>query len=92
MKTNTFIIDHETRNVNLTIRALGKLKTTQACQFSGQYHQDPDYCQVYVETVLTEEQLDHWLWSTKSVGDYVGVCDTENRDVVGTELFTPNEY
>ena len=81
---NAFIIDHETHNVNKTIRVLGKRKDVKACQFSGVYHQDNSYCQVYVETEMTEDVLDHWLWKTKSVGDYVGIVPTENRDEIGT--------
>lgn len=80
---NTFIIDHDTHNVNLTIRALGKLKTTKACQFNGVYCNEPESCQIYVETEMTESGLDDWLWRSKIVGDYIGVVTTENRDEIG---------
>ena len=84
---NAFIIDHETRNVNQTIMALGDLKTTKACLFYGQYHEDESYCRIYVETTWSESELDTWLWSTKAVGDYVGVCETENFNHAGTKVF-----
>ncbi|KKN72383.1 hypothetical protein LCGC14_0410940 [marine sediment metagenome] len=81
---SAFIIDHETHNVNKTIRLLGRRKNVRACQFFGQYREDLGLCQIYVETDMNEGTLDHWLWATKSVGDYIAVCETENRDTVGT--------
>lgn len=69
---NKFILDHETATYKQTLYALNQLKNTTAT-FNGVYHADQSYCQIIVETDKTEEQLDHWLWSTKQVGDYVGI-------------------
>jgi len=87
----TFIIDHKTRNANVTIRLLGKRKDVMACQFHGLYYEDKECCQIYVATTMTEDELDHWLWVTKSVGNYIGVVETEDMDLVGTETYKPDE-
>ena len=86
---NAFILDHETHNVNKTIRVLGKRKDCKACQFYGLYHADKGYCQVYIETEMSEYELDNWLWSTMSVGDYVGLVETDLLDLCGTATFMP---
>jgi hypothetical protein len=70
-----FIIDHYTYNYKKTLYALNRLKGTTA-EFNGVYNFDSECCQLLVETDKTEEELDHWLWSRKTVGDYIGVVAT----------------
>jgi hypothetical protein len=67
-----FIIDHYTYDYKKTLYALNRLKSTTA-KFNGVYNYCPECCQLLVETDKTEEELDHWLWSRKTVGDYIGV-------------------
>lgn len=55
------------------IARLAKLDSVVSVVFGGVYREDPTYAQVHVETFMTEDELDHWLWATKHGCDYVGV-------------------
>lgn len=78
---NKFILDHYTKGYKKTLSALNRRKNTTAT-FNGEYHFCPENCQIIVETDMTEEQLDHWLWSSKSVGDYVGIVQIKMDEEV----------
>ena len=73
-----FIVDHWTHEHKKTLNALNRLKGTTAT-FNGTYREDPNCCQLLVETDKTEEELDHWLWSRKGIGEYIGVVPTEQQ-------------
>lgn len=78
---NKFIVDHYTYDYKKTLYAINRRKNTTAT-FNGVYYQDKECCQLIVETDMTEEELDHWLWSTKSVGDYIGIVPIINETKV----------
>lgn len=74
-----YIIDMRTKDQNKTIAALRMLKTTLDVQDGGMYHQDNSYSQIWLESVLTEDQIDDWLY--RRGFDYVGVVeDTRTED------------
>jgi hypothetical protein len=66
-----YIIDMHTKDQNKTIAALRKLKTTLDVQDGGVYWQDDNYSQIWLESVLTEDQIEDWLY--RRGFDYVGV-------------------
>jgi hypothetical protein len=67
-------IDVQTRDIKVVMRRLGRLKSTESIASGGAYREDQSYSQVHVDTSMSEDELDHWLWKTKGV-DYVGVFD-----------------
>jgi len=70
---NKFIIDTETKGHKEIIRRLNRLKSTIDLVDNGYYRQIPECSKVTIETTLTEEQLEDWLWENNFY--YVGVCD-----------------
>lgn len=71
-ETKAFIIDVQTCDAKATFRRLEKLKSTVFIRDNGAYCHCNECSQIYIETLLTEEELDHWLWATKGV-NYIGV-------------------
>lgn len=65
-------IDVETRCASALVRRLGQLKTTFNISNAGAYREDPSYTQVWVDTRMTEDELEDWLYRAKGI-DYVGV-------------------
>lgn len=65
-------IDVETRCASALVRKLGQLKTTFNISNAGAYREDPGYTQVWVDTRMTEEEMEDWLYRAKGI-DYVGV-------------------
>lgn len=72
-----FIIVIETYDKNRAIGRLSKLKSTIMVEDGGMYHMDKSYSQIWIESKMTEDELDHWLW--KNGLDYVGVV-TKKED------------
>lgn len=73
-------IDVETRCVANLKKRLGDLKTTFALHNAGAYREDPAYTQIWVDTRMTEEQLEEWLYRAKGI-DYVGVWERREDQV-----------
>lgn len=71
-ETKAFIIDVQTCDAKATFRRLEKLKSTEYIRDNGMYCHCNECSQIYIETTMTEEELDHWLWATKGV-NYIGV-------------------
>jgi len=71
-ETKAFIIDVQTCDAKATFRRLEKLKSTVFIRDNGAYCHCNECSQIYIETTMTEEELDHWLWATKGV-NYIGV-------------------
>jgi len=69
---NSLGIDCETKGKALIIRRLNALKSVLSASDGGVYHQDANYSQIHVETTMTEDELDHWLWSSKANFAYLG--------------------
>ncbi|MDH1555929.1 hypothetical protein N5E86_15860 [Stutzerimonas stutzeri] len=65
-------IDVETHCANALVRRLAQLKTTFNISNAGAYREDPGYTQVWVDTRMTEEKLEDWLYRAKGI-NYVGV-------------------
>ena len=62
---NRFIIDCNTKGKLEGINRLEKLKSTIDIQDGGEYRHCPEYSQLWIDTTLTESQLEQWLWKTK---------------------------
>lgn len=71
-----YIIDTNTKGHKLIVRRLSSLKSTIAIQDNGQYNYCPECSQLSVESTLTEDELDNWLW--KNNLDYIGVVENDN--------------
>lgn len=71
-----YIIDTKTKGHKLILRRLNRLKSTISIQDNGQYSYCPYYSQLSVESTLSEDELDNWLW--KNNLDYIGVVPDGN--------------
>lgn len=65
-------IDVETRCASALVRKLEQLKSTMSVINAGSYREDPGCAQVWVDTRMTEAELEDWLYRAKGI-DYVGV-------------------
>lgn len=59
-------------DANFLVRRLWKLKRTFYIEGPFSYNQDEYHAQVWVDTTMTEEALENWLWKTKGIA-YLGV-------------------
>lgn len=56
-------IDVESYGAGLLISKLRRLKTTHNIRNMGRYRHDPSWTMLYIDTELTEEELDEWLYN-----------------------------
>ena len=70
-------IDVATRDVAKLCRRLNRLASVISATDGGVYWQDQTYSQVHVETSMTEEQLDEWLYNVCHGADYYGTFSRE---------------
>ena len=69
---NKIGIDVKTSDAQKLISALWKLDgIVETVVNGGAYREDPYHCQVHLETIWTEEQVETWLYESSPV-DYVG--------------------
>jgi len=73
-------IDVETCCASALVRRLAQLKTTFNISNAGAYREDPGYTQVWVDTRMTEDELEDWLYRAKGI-DYVGVWQRREDQV-----------
>ena len=78
--THRLGIDVETRCASALARRLAPLKTTMSVIKAGAYREDPGYTQVWVDTRMTEDELEDWLYRAKGI-DYVGVWQRREDQV-----------
>lgn len=64
---NSLGIDCETKGKALIIRRLSALKSTISASDGGVYREDANCSQIHLETTMTEDELEHWLWSSKAM-------------------------
>lgn len=62
-KVNSLGIDVATHGVRLLISKLLNVKSVKAVSAGGVYHMDNSISQVLVETTMTEDELDDWLYN-----------------------------
>lgn len=72
---NSLGIDVKTKDAKRLVGRLKRLKSTLSVCDGGEYFfpNATGYSQVHIETSMTEEQLDNWLWRVKHGCEYVGV-------------------
>lgn len=63
LKVNSLGIDVSTDGVKLLISKLINLKSVQDVIDGGMYHMDKTISQVLVETTMTENELDDWVYN-----------------------------
>jgi len=73
---NTIGIDCMSLGVNKLIRRLEKLKKVFTVTNCGKYRQDESYSQLRIETLMTEDDVDTWLYRFSPI-DYVGTFTVE---------------
>jgi hypothetical protein len=73
--TNWVGIDVRTKDANKLLAQLKKLKSTKDFTGPYAYHEDGSYAQIRIQTTMTEDQVDLWLYSTKHGADYIGTFD-----------------
>lgn len=71
-----YIIDTKTLGHKCIVRRLSRLKSTIFVTDNGRYNNCPECSQLSVESTLTEDALDNWLW--KNNLDYIGVVENGN--------------
>lgn len=69
---NNFGIDVQTEDVKKLIGKLNRLTTTVDIGNAGMYHQDKGYSIVWINTKLTKDELEDWLYNYSHC-NYVGV-------------------
>lgn len=65
------LIDAETKGAKKIISRLKRLESTVSVEFNGCYHADNNYCQIAIQTKLSIDALEHYLWLNNF--DYIGV-------------------
>lgn len=58
-------IDVATRDKDLIIARLNRLKSTTQCEDGGMYHFDQSLSQIHIQTTMNECELDDWLYRIK---------------------------
>lgn len=71
-------IDVRTAHVCKLVSRLKRLKSTASAEHGGVYREDLSYSQVHIDTTMTEDELDAWLYAGKGI-DYVGVFTRSNH-------------
>jgi len=69
-----YILDAHTSSKTKIINRLRKLKSTVRVIDNGAYKEDAFFSQIYIESRLTEEQLDRWLYEVKGI-EYAGLVE-----------------
>ncbi len=69
-----YILDAHTSSKTKIINRLRKLKSTVKVIDNGAYKEDVFFSQIYIESRLTEEQLDRWLYEVKGI-EYAGLVE-----------------
>lgn len=72
---NLYTIDVETHDANALYHRLKKLKSTVAVEKPSQYRQDRSYSQVRLDSSLSFEKLERWLYNSNL--DYVGAVERQ---------------
>lgn len=62
-KINSLGIDVATNGIKLLISKLINIKSVKAVSDGGMYHMDKTISQVHIETTMTEDQLDDWIYN-----------------------------
>jgi hypothetical protein len=86
LMVNTIGMDVQTNRAKAVVRALRRLKSTVAVEEAGAYREAEEYCQIYVRTTKTEEELDGWADGTKLGQFIVGfftVSESRQRELFG---------
>lgn len=58
-------IDVESRGAGLLISKLRRLKTTHNIRNMGRYTNDPSWTMLYIDTEMTEDEMDAWLYGCR---------------------------
>lgn len=66
-------IDVWTKDARKLRTRLKRLKSTISVEDGGMYREGPEYSQIHITTIMTQDELDHWLWATKHGCGCVGV-------------------
>lgn len=74
MNVHQFGIDVETRHAKVLVERLIRLPSTKAVRDAGPYWHCRAFSQVHIDTTMTEQELDSWLfhWNQRAI-DVVGV-------------------
>ena len=70
LMVNTIGMDVQTNMARAVVRALRRLKSTVAVSRGDIYRNAEEYCQIYVRTTKTEEEMDAWADGTR-LGQFI---------------------
>jgi len=68
---NLLGVDAYTRTARTLYTHLRRLKSTVSIAKPDPYREYPSFCQIRINTTMTEAELNNWLWKTKHSADYV---------------------
>lgn len=79
---NRLAVDVKTNDVKRLVGRLKRLKSVIAVRDGGAYWSAPFYSQVWVDTEMSEADLDDWLYRVNHGCEYVGVFERRKGDDV----------
>ena len=78
IQINAFLIDTHTDSHREVIEAVSELEETVHVDDDGRYNFCQECSRIYLESSMSENELDQWLW--KSGLEYIGVVETSLRN------------
>lgn len=77
---NRLAVDVKTNDVKRLVGRLKRLKSVIAVRGGGPYWSDPFYSQVWVDTEMSEADLDDWLYRVNHGCECFGVFERRKGD------------
>lgn len=77
MQVYNLAIDVVTKDAKRLINMLKRLKSTKHIENGGMYGMDLSYSQIWIQTTMSENDLDDWLYNVNHGCEYVGIFSRE---------------
>lgn len=77
MQVYNLAIDVVTKDAKRLINRLKRLKSTNHIENGGMYSMDLSYSQIWIQTTMSENDLDDWLYNVNHGCEYVGIFSRE---------------
>jgi hypothetical protein len=74
--TQSYTIDALSKGARRICSRLKMLIKVMTVSEPAAYWQDQQYCQIIIDSYMSESEIDHWLWENNL--DYIGVTETES--------------
>lgn len=77
MQVYNLAIDVVTKDAKRLINRLKRLESTKHIENGGMYGMDLSYSQIWIQTTMSENDLDDWLYNVNHGCEYVGIFSRE---------------